>query len=188
MEDSWFCLTSIFGLCRVPQVMLNDFGSAARTKTPAKFCGALEHAPLDVVNAWAQGKEYKPEPWHDLHMLVATAFQALMPCAYHVLKSMPADRSERAAFLQRFWQHHQATDLWKPLFHVAAFCDYKSLQSLFRKLAPTAPTTVNLPTEQKVAPAQESGESPALDQESVNDLAAGVGNVAIDARTFVSAV
>ena len=114
-------------LC-VIKVMLNDFGSMTECEKATYFNGALEHAPADVVEAWANEKQYVPLPKHDLHMLVATAFHSTMPCVYQALHHLPRLPHKRVPYLQRFWEQPRKGRL----FQLADACDYAGLRAAFQ--------------------------------------------------------
>jgi len=55
-------------------------GSAVpRSERPVSFEGALRYAPAEVIDCWVEQRQYRPQPWHDLWMVVATIFEHVHP-------------------------------------------------------------------------------------------------------------
>jgi len=115
--------------------LLNDFGSATPLGQPTQFAGALCHAPPDVLNAVSSGKNYVPEPCHDLQMLVRCLFNLEKPNIYRVLeRNLPSDElAMKVAFISEFWDTWLASSQWAALEAAAKSANYDTLIQLVRE-------------------------------------------------------
>lgn len=108
----------------------------------ALFAGALYHAPSEVLLCWAKKEAYRPQPWHDLVMLVRAAFEAVNPLVFGDLVALvhwskETSSTRFAIRVSKAWDHLFALHpVWKELDTYARSTDYSKLQECFTKSLP----------------------------------------------------
>jgi hypothetical protein len=103
--------------------------------TPARFAGALQIAPDEVLEAEAEDV-IRWEPRHDLEMFVKAVFWRYCLTEY---VSILAEKSR--AKLLAFWKSWMRLNPWSDLIRAARACDYGGVSKQLQMILPTSPTT-----------------------------------------------
>lgn len=111
-------------------ILLNDFGSSAPLGARTYFCGALQNAPLECVDAWKSNSLYEVKASDDLEMVVRAIFQRVSPQIYAVIQG-----SRDGDYLIRFWRKYTSGQPWQNMLQAASLCDYNQLKKLISELA-----------------------------------------------------
>jgi hypothetical protein len=121
------------------QLFLNDLGSSAEIGSVARFAGALYHAPDDVIRSHASGATYTPEGWHDLVMLVWTAFELAFPvfwCEVHKHGAAKLDKKSANLLIATRQAFVLENSVWMQLLELAKAGQYDELATAFERSLP----------------------------------------------------
>jgi serine/threonine protein kinase len=113
-------------------VVLNDWGCATMEARKVHFTGALQHAPVHVLESWARGRTYMPRRSDDLEMVVRSVFHSLCLTTFEQIRA-----TEVAADIISFWKRHLAPPVWSDMLAAAQREDYTGLKALIRNLVPS---------------------------------------------------
>jgi hypothetical protein len=118
------------------QVFLNDWGCATEVNQSVHFSGALQHAPLHVLESRIQGCPYSPRFSDDLEMLVRSVYHSLSVTTFEDIRMQ-----EDEARIIDFWKRHLAPSIWSDMLAAAQRQDYDNLKRRIRDLLPGTSTS-----------------------------------------------